>query len=117
MLFFFVLLYLFVLQMDFFGRWTPQETGEKIKGSVRSRALNIIIPLFCSAAIGYFIYKCVSGFLKEVEIAEDSGNIFIADWSDISKIFFTDYSLALVIITASLFISFLWFIAVKERGK
>ncbi|MEA2016541.1 MAG: hypothetical protein U9O59_07585 [Actinomycetota bacterium] len=117
MLFFFMLLYLFVLQKDFFRRPGSGDPGKEFKVPARSKILNIIIPFLCCAAAGYFIYEYVSGFLKGVKVAEDGGNIFIADWSDISNYFFTNYSLVLIIITASLFMSFLWFLAVKAREK
>jgi len=117
MIFFFLLLYLFVLQMDFFGRGMAGETDERLDLPLRGKILNIAMPvLFCLSA-GFFIYKYISGFLKEAEIAEGGGNVFILDWSDISRYFFTDYGLVLVVLAGSLFISFIWFIAVGVKKK
>ncbi len=117
MIFFFLLLYLFVLQMDFFDRGTAGEIDERLDLPLRGQILNTAIPvLFCVSA-GFFIYKYVSGFLKEVKIAEGGGNIVIPDWSGISRYFFTDYGLVLVLLAGSLFISFIWFIAVGVKKK
>lgn len=116
-IFLFILLYLFVLQMELFGyREYPEESG-RLKNSIKSKILNGTVSLLLPAVIGYFIYKHVSGFLKGAVVLEGSENILIAGWTDISRQIFTDYSLILIIITASLFISFLWFITIVVKKK
>jgi len=111
MVFFFISLYLFVFQMEIFGNKTGLDENKKLNGRVKNTLLNIIIPLLFCATAGYFIYNYTFDFLRSVS---GSGNIFIAGLGDISKQFFTDYSLILVIIVASLFMSFLWFIIISQ---
>jgi NADH:ubiquinone oxidoreductase subunit 6 (subunit J) len=116
-IFFFLLLYLFVLQMDFFNGGTPGETDERSDLPLRSKIINIVMPVLLCISAGFFIYKYVSGFLKGIEITEGRSNIFISDWSDISRYFFTDYGLVPAIITGSLFMSIIWFIAIGVKEK
>jgi len=114
MVLFFLSLYLFVLQIEIFGNKTGPDENKKLNGRAKNILLNIIVPLlFCAAAV-YFFYKYTVDFLRSVS---GSGNIFIAGLGDISKQFFTDYSLILVIITASLLMSFLWFIIISKSEE
>jgi len=118
--FFFILLYLFAFQMELFGEYVGPEVDKNLKNadkSSRNKILSIIISLLFCAAIGYFIYGCISNFLKEIKEVEGSENILIANWSDISNQFFSDYGLILIIITAALFVSFLWFIGIRMDKK
>ncbi len=116
-LFFLVSLYLLVIQVELFGKEIEGESDKKLKSStnsIRSRVLNIIIPLLFCIAIGYFIYKYMADFIRGIGITSD---ILIIGLSDIARQFFADYSLVLIIIMASLFISFLWFITIRTDKK
>lgn len=100
--------------MELFGSKTGLDESRMPNGVTRNVILNIVLPLLFCAAAGYLIYNYTYDFLKEVT---GSGNIFIAGLSDISKKFLTDYGLILIIIIASLFISFLWLIVISQEEK
>ncbi len=115
--FFFLLLYLFVLQIEVFGSPEYPEITDSPGGLIKNKILNIIISIFFCAAAGYPVYRYTDRFLKGVKMAEESGAVPIVGWGDISGQLFTEYSLLLIIITVSLFLSFLWAMAIVVRKK
>ncbi len=114
MVLFFISLYLFVFQMELFGSKTGLNESKISNGVTKNIILSIVLPLLFCAAVGYLIYSYTSDFLKKIT---NGGNIFIASLSDISKQFFTDYSLILIIVLGSLFVSFLWFITISQEEE
>ncbi|HEY4695553.1 MAG TPA: hypothetical protein VIH13_01535 [Candidatus Hydromicrobium sp.] len=110
-MFFFVSLYLFVFQIEFFGSKTEPDENKRPNGKIKKIISGIVLPFLFCAAVGYLFYIYTSDFLKRVN---SSGNIYIVGLSDINKQFFTEYSLILVIVIVSLFISFLWFIIISR---
>lgn len=110
-IFFLISLYLLVFQVEFFGSRAEQDGDRKKDSRIKKAIFDIALPsLFC-AGIGYLFYVYTSDFLKKVII---SGNIYIVGPADISKQFFTEYGPVLIIVIASLFISFLWFIIISK---
>ncbi len=112
--FFYILLYLFVFQSELFENNMQTIVNEKLKHSKKKEIITITLTfLFCSV-IGYFIYKYTSGFLNEIAGSE---TILITTLSDISKQFSIVYGVVIIILAASLFVSFLWFIIIKMEKK
>ena len=111
-IFFFVSLYLFVFQIEFFGSKTERDEDKRPDNKIKKIIRGIVLPILFCASIGYLFYIYTSDFLKRVNI---SGNIYIVGLSDINEQFFTEYGLILVIVIASLFISFLWFIIISRE--
>ncbi len=110
-IFFLISLYLFVFQLQFFGS-KDKQNGDRKKGSkIKKMIFEITLPVLFCAGIGYLFYVYTSNFLKKVII---SGNIYIVGPGDINRQFFTEYSPVLIIMIASLFISFLWFIIISK---
>lgn len=110
--FFFLLsLYLFVFQVEFFGSKTEQDRDRKKYSRIKKVIFDITLPFLFCAGIGYLFYMYTSDFVKKMVI---SGSIYIVSSADISKRFFTEYSPVLIIVIASLVISFLWFIIISK---
>ena len=109
-IFFLVSLYLFVFQIEFFESKTDEDRDRRNDNKIKTIGGIILPALFC-AGIGYLFYIYTSDFLKDAVL---SGNIYIVGLGDINKQFFIEYSPILVIVIASLFISFLWFIMISK---
>ncbi len=109
-IFFLVSLYLYVFQIEFFEGMTDGDRDRRDDNKIKTIGGIILPALFC-AGIGYLFYIYTSDFLKDAVL---SGNIYIIGLGDINKQFFIEYSPILVIVIASLFISFLWFIMISK---
>ena len=109
-IFFLVSLYLFVFQIEFFESKTDEDRDRRNDNKIKTIGGIVLPALFC-AGIGYLFYIYTSDFLKDAVL---SGNIYIVGLGDINKQFFIEYSPILVIVIASLFISFLWFIMISK---
>ncbi|HEY4662857.1 MAG TPA: hypothetical protein VIH07_04180 [Candidatus Humimicrobiaceae bacterium] len=110
-IFFLVSLYLFVFQIEFFGSKTNEDQDARNNNKIKKTIGGIILPVLFSAGIGYLFYIYTSDFLKDTVL---NGNIYIVGLGDISKQFFIEYGPIMVIVIASLFISFLWFIMISK---
>ena len=109
-IFFLVSLYLFVFQIEFFESKTDEDRDRRNDNKIKTIGGIVLPALFC-AGIGYLFYIYTSDFLKDAVL---SGNIYIVGLGDINKQLFIEYSPILVIVIASLFISFLWFIMISK---
>jgi len=109
-IFFLVSLYLSVFQIEFFEK-TDGGQDRRNDNKIKKTIGGIILPALFCVGIGYLFYIYTSDFLKEAVL---SGNIYIVGLGDINKQFFVEYSPILVIVIASLFISFLWFIMISK---
>jgi hypothetical protein len=114
MIFFFILLYLFVFQLELFGNDIEAGTDNKPDQSKKKEIITIITALLFCSAIGYFLYVYTSRFLRDAAINE---SILITTLSDISSQLSVDYSLVIIILAASLFISSIWLIIIKMEKK
>jgi len=110
-IFFLVSLYFFVFQIEFFESKTDEGQDRRNDNKIKKTIGGIILPALFCAGIGYLFYIYTSDFMKDVVL---SGNIYIVGLGDINKQFFIEYSPILVIVIASLFISFLWFIMISK---
>jgi hypothetical protein len=110
-IFFLVSLYLFVYQIEFFGIKTDGDGDRRNDDKIKKIIGRIILPVLFCAGIGYLFYIYTSDFLRDAVL---NGNIYIVGLGDINKQFFIEYGPILVIVIASLFISFLWFIMISK---
>jgi len=117
MMFFFLLLYLFVFQLEVFRGQESAGIKVNLKVSNKDKALDITTALLFCAGFAYFIYIYTSDFLRIAKTAGDSAEILIASWSDIGGQLFAEYGLILIIVAVSLFLSFLWFVAIGGKKK
>lgn len=109
-IFFLVSLYLFVYQIEFFGIKTAGDGNKRNDNKIKKTG-GIILPVLFCTGIGYLFYIYTSGFLRDTVL---KGNIYIVGPGDIGKQFFIENGLILVIVIASLFISFLWFMMISK---
>jgi hypothetical protein len=110
-IFFLVSLYLYVFQIKFFGIKTDEDRDRINDSKIKKTIGGVILPVLFCAGIGYLFYTYTSDFLKDAVL---SGNIYIAGLGDITRQLFIEFSPILVIVIASLFISFLWFIMISK---
>jgi hypothetical protein len=115
--FFIFLLYLFVFQLEDFGDGESRDITGALEDSTKNKVFNIIKSVLLCSAAGYFIYIYAYDFLDAAKTKSGSGDISIAGWNDISGQIFAEYGLILIIVAASLFLTFLWFVAIGGRKK
>jgi len=110
-IFFLFSLYSYVFHIKFFEITNNGNRDIRDDSKIKKIIGSIILPALFCAGIGYLFYIYTSDFLKDAVL---SGNIYIAGLGDINNQFFIEYSPILVIVVASLFISFLWFIMISK---
>lgn len=114
MIFFFIMLYLLVFQLEFFGNDKGAGTDKKTDQPKKREIITIITALLFCLAIGYFLYEYTSRFLRDAVINE---SILVTTLGDVSSQLSIDYGLVIIILAVSLFISSLWIIIIKMEKK